>query len=173
MIIKKYIFFPLWKIEVLEKKLSEMEQKGYRLENIKFSYCFFFKKSTPKEMNYFLSYKSFRGQSMSYADYALESRHYANLIKSKMCFFNLYRTKEQKEKLSLLYEARLDYIKRILLEKALTSFFITIIFTNLFFLSLMKAWLAIALAVISACLTTYYMIGYNKQKIKCKNYIIK
>ena len=173
MMIKKHIFFSLWEVEVLEKKLNEMEQNGYRVVYVKFPYCFFFQRSTPKEMNYFLSYKSFRGPSMGACDYALQSRHNATNIKSKMCFFDLYRTKEQKENLSLLYEVRMDYIKRILLEKSITSFVLTIIFASLFLLSQMEVWFAVALTIVFALFTVYYTFGYIKQKIKCKNYIVK
>ena len=46
---KKFVFFPLWRIEDVEKYLESMEQKGYRLEKIKHSYWFYFKESTSKK----------------------------------------------------------------------------------------------------------------------------
>lgn len=173
---RKYIFFPLWKIESLERYLENMEQNGYRLEKIKYSYCFYFKVSIPKEMRYYISYKSFRGQSMGSCDYALKSKYNANLIKSKMCFYTMYRTKEQKENLSLLYEFRMDYIKIKLLEKALTGMFIAIMFAitciaAIVTQSAIKDVVILAVfAGICVCLTTYYFFGYFKQKSKCKTY---
>ena len=92
---KKFVFFPSWKIENVEKYLEDMEQKGYRLEKIKHSYWFYFKESVPKQMCYFLSYKSFRGSGNGHCDYALLSQHGANPIESKTCFYTLYRTKER------------------------------------------------------------------------------
>ena len=54
---------------------------------------------------------------MGNCDNALLSKHKANPVKSKMCYYSLYRTKETKEKLKLLCDVRADYIKRILFEK--------------------------------------------------------
>ncbi len=45
---KKFIYFPLWKIDELEKTLEEMEKQGYRTVYVKNSYWFYFKKSSPK-----------------------------------------------------------------------------------------------------------------------------
>ena len=173
---KKFVFFPLWRIEDVEKHLESMEQKGYRLEKIKHSYWFYFKESTSKQMCYFLSYKSFRGSSMGNCDYALLSKHSANPIKSKWCFYTMYRTKEYEENLSLLYEVRLDYIKTKLLEKALTSLFLTILFVIIILAAIItkSSYKEIYLfsLIIGMCvyLTVYYFYGYFKQKNKCKNY---
>ena len=173
---KKFVLFPLWRIEDVEKYLESMESKGYRLEKIKHSYCFYFKESTPKQMCYFLSYKSFSGSSMEHCDYALSSKHSANPIESKMCFYTMYRTKESKENMTLLYEVRLDYIKTKLLEKALTSLFITMLFVAVALTAIItqssykEICLFSPIIVICAYLTIYYFYGYFKQKNKCKNY---
>lgn len=173
---KKFVFFPLWKIENVEKYIETMEQKGYRLEKIKHSYYFYFKESIPKQMAYFISYKSFRGKSMGYCDYALLSEHNANSIESKMCYYTMYRTKEHKENLSLLYEVRLDYIKMKLFENFLTSLFLTILFLVIGLLAIItqSSYKEICFfsPIIGICfgLTIYYFYGYLKQKRKCKNY---
>ncbi len=172
----KLLFFPLWKIEDLENYLEEMEYKGYRLENIKYSYLFCFKETAPKKMSYFLSYKTIRRPSMEHWDYALLSRHNANEIKSKMCFFTMYRTKEHKYDLSLLFEGRLDFIKRIILEKALTAMCLTLLFLIVFILALVNQtinnyfWISCVSIVICVYLTIFYFYGYHKQSRKCKNY---
>lgn len=170
------MLFSLWKIEDVERYLENMEQKGYRLEKIKFSHCFYFKESAPKQMCYFLSYKSFRGKSMGHCDYALVSEHNANPIETIMCFYTIYRTKELKENLSLLYEARLDYIKTKLLEKALTALFLTVLFLALIFAckitqsAYKDLYILSAIMGVCVCFTVYYFYGYFKQKNKCKNY---
>jgi hypothetical protein len=149
-----------------------MEHNGYRLDSVYGSYCFSFKESEPKEMNYFISYKSFRGPSMGNCDYALLSKYKANRIKSSFSFFNTYRTKEQKEKMKMLYEVRMDYIKYILFEKVLTSFFSTILFVIIFLAGRTQSgilWI-LTFAILSACFTAYYLFGYIKQIIKCKKY---
>lgn len=173
---KEFVFFPLWKIEDVEKYLESMEQKGYRLEKIKHSYYFHFKESKPKQMCYFLSYKSFRGSSMGHCDYALLSKHSANPIKSKWCFYEMYRTKEHKENLSLLYAVRADYIKTKLLENALASLFLTILFvasaTAAIITQLSYKELCLFSPIIGTgvLLTIYCFYGYFKQRKKCKNY---
>ena len=130
--IKKCMFFPLWEIQKLEDWLEKMEREGYILDNIKYSYFFSFRKTVPKKTHFFLTYKSFRGRDMGAWEYALESTHKANPIKTKMCFYSMYRTKESKGELSLLFEARLDYFKRLLLGKAFTALFVTIMFASTF-----------------------------------------
>lgn len=169
---KKFIFFPLWKIEDIENFLEMMERKGFRLVNVKFSYCFCFEPTQPKEVCYFLSYKSFRGESMDHYNYALLSEHKANPVKTKMCYFSVLRTKEEKKKMLLLYEGRLDYIKSKILEKLITSLVITLLFVTLFFLAIYATatitdfcilLLFVGLGIFS---TTYYCIGYLKQRKK-------
>lgn len=175
-IMKKFMFFPLWKIETIEEYIESMEQKGYRLEKIKHSYWFYFKESKPKQMSYFLSCKSFRKSSMECCDYALLSNHGANPIESTWCFYETYRTKEDKEQLSLLYGVRADYIKAKLLECALTSSIVTAIFLACFFAAIIAKpshqEIYIFLAIISACacFAVYYFYGYLKQKKKCREY---
>ncbi|MBE6813733.1 MAG: DUF2812 domain-containing protein [Ruminococcaceae bacterium] len=171
----KIIFFNLWEIEKLEQFLEDMECNGFRLDNIKYSYCFCFKKSEPRLMHYFLSYKSFRGQSMDYCDYALESKYSSNQIKSKMCFFSMYRTKVQKEELTLLYEVRMDYMKSKLLENALTVLFLAALLlipliaaTHFGTLSCNGILIIGVFVAICVVLTVYYFYGYYKQKNKSR-----
>ena len=173
---KVFKYFPLWKIEDIESWLESMEQKGYRLEKIKHSYFFYFKNSSPKQMNYFISYKSFRGKSMGHCDYALLSRYRAHPIESTMCFYTMYRTKECKEVLLLLYEVRLDYIRANLFERFLTALFLTILFSIPLVASIIfqsnspGIWLFGVMIGICVCFAIYYFYGYLKQKNKCKNY---
>lgn len=88
----------------------------------------------------------------------------------------MYRTKEYKENLSLLYEVRLDYIKTKLLENALTVLFLTVLFSAIAFLGIITRWsykeIFLFSPIIGICvyLTIYYFYGYFKQKNKCKNY---
>ena len=171
---RKFIFFPLWKIEELEKKLESMEQKGYRLEKIKHSHYFYFKESKPKEMSYFLCYKAFRGKNMGNWDYALLSNHNANPVESKMCYYTMYRARESKENLSFLRKARLDYIKMKLLEKALTALSVIIIFAAIIFAAIVtqssykELYLCIPIIGICVYFTVYYFYGFFKQRKKCK-----
>ena len=173
---KKLILFSLWKIESIEKYLETMEKQGYRLEKTRHSYLFYFKKSSPRQMSYFISYKSFKGKSMGQCDYYLLSNHKAHPIASEMCYYTMYRTKESKENLSLLYEFRLDFIKKKLLENVLASLFLTILFLAIFLFALINQSVHNAIYVFSPILAVclilsiYYFYGYFKQRRKCNIY---
>ena len=173
-IMRKFIYFSLWEIEKLERQLEQMEKKGYRITDIKYSYWFELKKSQAKEMNYFLSYKSFRGPSMINCDYALESEHSAHKINGKLSYYTMYRVKGDKNKLSLLYDVRMDYIKRILLEKMITSLCLLLIFLFLLFntmatpTELISQLILLSFVVVCTIFAAYYFYGYCKQRNKCK-----
>lgn len=168
------MFFPLWKVENLEEYLEEMEKNGYRLNCVKYSYCFHFVDSMPKEMHYFLTYKSFRGKSMSHWDYALLSEHQANEVQTKMCFYSVYRTKDQKENLSFLMKSRMAYLRGKLLENALTSLLVTTLLTVIFVASSMTKASNMGILFmgiftgIAAFFSFYYFFGYFKYRNKCK-----
>lgn len=173
---KKYKYFTLWEIEALEKFLKEMEQDGYRLDKVKCSYCFYFKKTTPKEVNYFLSYKPVRGNRLGMCECDLGADYNANIVESKMSFYKMYRTKVSKEKLLFFYEVRMDCIRVTLLERALTSLFLALLFLIIFFAEIfttpsVQSCCVIGMFVtIFICVTSYYFLGYFKQKNKCKTY---
>lgn len=171
---RKFIYFSLFEIEHLEHELEQMEKDGYRLTNVNYSYWFEFKKSQTKEMNYFISYKSFRGPSMVNCDYALESEHNAHKIDGKLCYYTVYRVKEDKNKLSLLYDVRMDYIRRILLEKTVTAFCLLIVFLFLLYntiitsTELIQLLILLSFVVVFTAFAVYYFYGYYKQRKKCK-----
>lgn len=113
---------------------------------------------------------------MGTLDYALESTHQAAAVKTQMCYYSMYRTKENEEQLSLLFGARMDYIRKTLLGHALTALFLTAIFAIPLLASMITQsttthfWILGIFPGICACLTAYYFYGYFKQKDKCKNY---
>jgi len=178
---KRFIFFPLWKIEKLEKTLEEMERQGYRTTYVKYSYWFYFKESMSKETSYFLSYTSPRGQSMSSCDYAILSEHKGHPVNHKSCYYELFRTTESKGELDLLYGIRADFIKHILSQKIFISLFMLLIISALGFARIMAnkgvvtgnlaeiIYLSLFFAV---CLffSVYYIYGYIKQCKKIKKW---
>ena len=107
-------------------------------------------------------------------DYDLESEHNAHKIDGKLCYYSMYRVKEDKNKLSLLYDVRMDYIKRILLEKMITALCLLLFF--LFLLSatlvtsteLISQLIMLSFVVICIFFVAYYFYGYYKQRKKCK-----
>ncbi len=173
--IKKFIFFPIWKIDELENTLKEMENQGYRLDYIKYSYWFYFKESKPKEMNYFLSYKSFRGQSMDNCDSAIESNHNGHIINHTYSYYRIYRSTDKSDNLKLLYGVRQDYILHIISEEFFIALFI---FSISFIVSLLTMKIndtvsmifMLFLSFISLFFTIYYLYAYIKQKQKVKKW---
>lgn len=175
-IVKKFKYFPLWGFEDAEKYIEDMEKNGLRLISIKYSHWFIFKESEPKEMSYFMSYKSFRGASMGFCDYFLESEHKAHEIYTKNCYYSMYRTKETKEQLVDLYEVRLDYLKCLMLEYFFTALFGTAValFGLLFDIfseaeqSLFDTILLISFFVLFCSFALYYFYGYLVERKKLK-----
>lgn len=169
---KKFIFFPLWKIDELENKLKEMEKQGYRLDYIKYSYWFYFKEAIPKEMNYFLSYKSIRGQSMEHCDYAIESEHNGHIINHTYSYYRLYRSTDKNINLKLLYGVRQDYILHKILENIFsTSILFLIFFICIFLTETLQEKIIMAIAIIICLMIMmYYLYGYIKQKQKVKKW---
>ena len=77
---KKFFFFPLWKVEKIEKALSNMEQNGWRLDRISFFNCFHFVESPPKKTSYFFAYKLIKENGMADIEHFLKSKLGANPV---------------------------------------------------------------------------------------------
>ena len=79
---KKRFFQPLWKFEEIEKQLTVLEEKGWRLNKIGGFRCFEFVKSTPKTVQYFFTYSLTREKlSMNLIEDTLVQKLNANQIK--------------------------------------------------------------------------------------------
>lgn len=178
---KKFIFFPLWKIEELENTLEGMEKQGYRTVYVKNSYWFYFKEVKPKEVSYFLSYTSPKGQNMLSCDYAVLSNHNGHPVKQKSCYYKLFRTTKPKSELDFLYGVRQDFIKHIFLQKFLLFLFMLILvsvgcFSEIVsteeFTNFIMTKIVFLLLCVAVCLffSVYYIYGYIKQCKKIKQW---
>lgn len=168
---RKLIWFPIWKIDELENKLSEYEEEGYRVSEIKYSYFYYFKKVEPKKTNYYISYVMTRDESM----FACERYVKGSQIPIKYCFYSLCRTGEDEEKMKFIRSARMDYIKSVLIQKMLFCFALFLMFLLLTFLNMNKVTdsrFAIYIVFLSIFLfyTYYYLFGFIKQLMKCKKF---
>lgn len=173
--IKKFIFFPIWKIDELENSLKEMEKQGYRLDYIKYSYWFYFKESNPKNVNYFMSYNNSRKLNCSFCDSNILSNHHGHKINSCHCFYNFYRTTESKDKLDFLYEIQREITLHSILELFFTAFFMFSLFFVLTLLSIKNTNIVSMIFVLFCTLvclffTLYYLYAYIKQKQKIKKW---
>lgn len=170
-LMKKIILFPIWKIDELENKLSEYEEKGYRVSNIKYSYLFTFKKVSPKKIDYYLSYVFARDESMM----ACERYVKGGRISSIFCFYSLFRTGESKEKLSFIRGARMDYVRFVLKSRLLIflAFFLMGIIYFFLDLKIMNEYRFAAYLLFLSILfglICYNLYGYIKQIQKCRKY---
>ena len=77
---KKFFFFPLWKIEEIEKELSKLELNGWRLDRLSAFNCFHFVESSPKHTSYFFTYKLIKENGMADIEHFLKSKHGANPV---------------------------------------------------------------------------------------------
>ena len=77
---KKFFFYPLWKIERLEGKLSSLEQMGWRLDRVSPINCFHFVESTAKDTSYFFTYKLIKENGMADIEHFIKSKHNANPV---------------------------------------------------------------------------------------------
>lgn len=71
---KKFFFFPLWRVEKIEKELSDLEQKGWHLDRISFFNCFHFVESSPRKASYFFTYRMIKEKGMADTEHFLKSK---------------------------------------------------------------------------------------------------
>ena len=63
---KKRFFQPIWKYDEIENELANLEEKGWRLNQIKGFRCFEFVESKPKQVQYFFTYSMVKEKSNMY-----------------------------------------------------------------------------------------------------------
>ena len=77
----KFFFFPLWKIEKVEEKLSNLERNGWRLDRLSPFNCFHFVKASAKDASYFFTYNLIKDIGMADIEHYLKSKHNANPVR--------------------------------------------------------------------------------------------
>ena len=178
--IKKFIFFPIWKIDKLENKLNEMEKQGYRLDYIKYSYWFYFKKTNPQNSNYIITYDMAKDNRPGMYEYRhqLLSEYSANKILTKYTKFNIFRVTGQNKNFKKLITYRDKYFQHVYFQYFIASFImfsilfplIIIVLHNLEIISFELVFIIICF-IICFIIMIYNLYGYIKQKqkiIKCE-----
>lgn len=118
----KFIWFPLWRYELIERKLEELEQRGLRVETVCLFWLFKFKVSEPKTVRYIFTYTFPKDWGMIDLDINLKRYYRANPIKSRCLFsWNLYRITDITQEVEVGLFRR-KYIQGVLLKKAMLSF---------------------------------------------------
>lgn len=177
--IKKFIFFPIWKIDKLENKLNEMEKQGYRLDYIKYSYWFYFKKTNPQNSNYIITYDMAKDNRPGMYEYRhqLLSEYSANKILTKYTKFNIFRVTGQNRNFRKLITYRDKYFQHVYFQYFIASFImfsilfplIIIVLHNLEIISFKLVFIIIYF-IICFIIMIYNLYGYIKQKQKVKKW---
>ena len=131
----KYLFYPLWRIEELEKELKDAESKGMKLKEVKRFNRFVFEESAPKDTLYIVTYNmtnDYRPDMFEW-ERILLSDYKANEIKSKSSY-SFFRITQDERELKGFIDYRNAYFKHVLLH----YFLISLIF--LFVLSFGMIW---------------------------------
>ncbi len=177
---KKFIFFPLWKIDKLENKLNEMEKRGYRLDYIKYAYWFYFKESKPKDSDYIITYTMYNDNhpGMYECGHQLLSEYSANEIQTIQTKYNVYRITGENRDFKNLIAYRDKYFQCVyfknmlgvllLLLIVLIPIIIGIIFNGI---TISDGMILILIEeIVLLMLAIYYFYGYIKQKKKVKKW---
>ena len=107
-------------------------------------------------------------------DLSLTTEHNANPVDCVGCWYNAYRTKDDNDALSLLYDTRTDFIKRLYFERFITSLFLAFICGAALFAAILSKGFVLGTALLCVVglaiflLLTYYLVGYVKQRNKCR-----
>lgn len=185
---KKFMFFPLWKINKLENKLNEMEKQGYRLDYIKYAYWFYFKESKSKNSDYIITYTMPKDNHSGMYEYGYEllSEYSANEIKSTQTIYNVYRITGENRDFKDLIAYRDKYFQRVYFQYMIISLFFLLISIVPMILSLIFDGAIITddvnsfaldefvflmiMGVVSLLFAIYYFYGYIQQKKKVKKW---
>ena len=157
----KVILYPIWKYEYVEKKLSEYEKDGLRLQKVFFCYLFYFCPSNPKETVYFFSYTLPKEWGMLEASYELSRYYGANIVNAKFSGIDIYRMINRGQNLAEFYQVRDFYLKHVLKVKL----FLCTFFLMLFSLCALGApsanlkWIFGITCLINITYVAYYIVG--------------
>lgn len=111
----RIFFYHQWQYEKAERYLEQMEMKGYRLENIRFSFLFRFKKAVPKQTKYIFLYHYMKDYNTDHYDAQNYLCRYcnANQICGKRHFEpEVYRTTMAEAEIGEILRFRDRYLKR-------------------------------------------------------------
>lgn len=160
-----FIFFPLWKYDMIEQKLEQLEQNGLRLEKACFFWFFKFVKSAPREVRYIFTYTFLKEWGMIECNYLLQRQYRANKINTG-CFFlpDIFRITDVDCPISEIIAFRKVYFKHVIEQKIIVSlmmvFFFGVCAVSLCDSDLVWLYILICLLlIISIVIMVYYLFG--------------
>lgn len=120
---KKFKYYPLWKINDLEKFLSKSELEGWRLSYIKYSCIFYFVKCKSKNSDYVVTYNMANDNTAGMYKYEQElmEDYCADKIASKATGYSVFRITGQNRDFKDLKQYRNKYLKHVMFQYMLIS----------------------------------------------------
>lgn len=111
----RFIYYPQWKYETIEKKLKMLEEQGYRLEKVWLLYFFNFKKVRPRKTRYIFTYTFVKEWGMIECGYWLRRQFGANTIPAYLCSSTIiYRITDEHQDLPVIYAFRNQYLRHVM-----------------------------------------------------------
>ncbi|MGN0487554.1 MAG: hypothetical protein ACI4GB_10025 [Acutalibacteraceae bacterium] len=173
---KKILFYPLWKVDGLEKKLHDYELEGWRVKSVSYSYIFEFIKAKPKNTDYIVTYDMARDRTACMYEYEqrLLVEHSANIVETRFTGYDLFRITGENRDYGKLKNYRKAYFKHVLLQYMLIAFVVLVLGLLLILASVLQQdfglrfILSCIYTFIAAIIFSYRLYGYIKQKMNCR-----
>ena len=179
----KFMFYPVWKAEKLEEKLSKLESEGLRLKKEKLFSRYVFERAKRKDCTYVVTYSMTNDNHPGLYEWEriLLSEYKANEIKNKHFSYRYFRITGEAPDLTDFKKDRDEYLRHVMLHRLLTALFCTLIITIPFLRGLIFEQEAtvfgnvvgFVLLAISFSLFMYDLYGYIAMKSKCRKYVLK
>ena len=120
---KRFKYYPLWKVHELENFLSSSELKGWRLTCIKFSCIFYFVECKPKDSSYVITYDMAKDNTPCMYQYEqkLLSDYCANKIDTKATGYSVFRITGENRNFEDLKDYRKKYLKHVMFQYMVIS----------------------------------------------------
>lgn len=120
---RKFKYYPLWKINALEDFLSKSEFEGWRLSCIKYSCIFHFVKCKSKNSDYVVTYNMAKDNTAGMYQYEQElmKDYCADKIAAKATGYSVFRITGQNRDFKDLKQYRNKYFKHVTFQYMLIS----------------------------------------------------
>lgn len=159
---KKVFFYSLWNCERLERYLSDMELKGFRLDFVRFDYIFNFRQAPPSKAQYIYSRWFIREIELYEPEAELRRNLRAALIPCRNSgLMHIHRTPDAEADLSAFRSVRTKYFKRGLLKRSIFfSFLLALFSVAALGSSVFERYLFIGSALICLIALLYNLTGF-------------
>lgn len=165
---KHLVFYPIWKCEMLDAYLSDMEREGYRLTGGKWGFLFWFRKCEAKNVRYFCTFTRLKERSMWGIEDVLRSEYRANPVPTGTGQMQIHRITDLSLDLKDLDNLRWNAMPAVLLER----FFIAVVVPALLLCIAIRMQLAVLLQVALMllilstvdCAIGLYRVGTKKRR---------